>query len=525
MPWLVVNEEGQAPRVLEVAATPFRIGRRADNDLVLADYEASRDHSRIEREGEAWRLVDLGTANGTSLNGRRLQSSAPERLKAGDEIRIGRATLQFFEKRPGTALIAPARPDLTDATRIMPGERPPAVARSPDFVRPLTAVALPKKVEYFGVLHELAKLLLGAGELREIGKMALDLLFRVLPVERAAIALTGPGDPLLTLLVERTRKGDDHVPISQTISTWVLRERVAVITSDARHDPRFQRGESIHMYHIRSAMCVPLWSDTDTLGVIYLDNLFDAHAFTEEELELVTAVANQVAIGMRQIRLAEQLQDEAIIRANLCGYHSPDVVEMILRQSRSGVSVTIEVAEAFVTVLFCDIVGFTLLSERLTAGEVAEVLNLFFDRMTRAIFSVKGSVNKYIGDAIMAIFGAPIPTGNHSELGVRAALLMQQEAAAIQETLPPDRRFRVRIGVNSGRVVVGNIGSRQRMEFTVLGDPVNVAQRLESICEPGKVYVGEETYRETQERFRYRDLGELTLKGKERQIRVYEVVP
>jgi adenylate cyclase len=144
--------------------------------------------------------------------------------------------------------------------------------------------------------------------------------------------------------------------------------------------------------------------------------------------------------------------------------------------------------------------------------------------MTRTIFSFKGSVNKYIGDAIMAIFGAPLPMGNHSEQAVRAALAMQAEAESIQPGLPADRQFKVRIGVNTGRVVVGNIGSAQRMEFTVLGDPVNVAQRLESICKPGKVYVGEETYQATERLFRFKDLGDTSLKGRQRPLRVYEVL-
>jgi adenylate cyclase len=277
------------------------------------------------------------------------------------------------------------------------------------------------------------------------------------------------------------------------------------------------------MYHVRSAMCVPLWSETDTQGLLYLDNLFDAHAFTEEELELVTAVANQVAIGIRQIRMTEQIRDEAIIRANLARYHSPDVVEMILRHSREGRDLGFETADEVVTVLFADICGFTSLSERLTPAEVAALLNTFFERTTRAIFAFKGSVNKYIGDAIMAIFGAPISSGNHPELAVRAALAMQEEVGAVQLTLGADRRFRVRIGVNTGRVVVGNIGSPQRMEFTVLGDAVNVASRLESICEPGTVYVGEETYLKTRDLFQFRDLGERPLKGKRQHIRVYEV--
>ncbi len=524
MAWLVVNEEGQPPRVLEVTAASFRIGRRSTNDLVLSDVGTHREHSRIERDGERWSLVDLGGANGTYLNGRRLQANASEPLQPGDEIRIGRATLYFFETRPATAVVE-ARVPPGDETRALPLEAAVSFARSPDVVKSADQVALPKKVEYFSVLHELAKFLLAAGDEREIGRTALDLIFKVVPAERAAIALLEAGSPGLRPLVQHTRKGNDPVVISQTISNWVLRERVAVITSDARHDPRFQRGESIHMYNIRSAMCVPLWAETETCGLIYLDNLFDAHAFTEEELELVTAVANQIAVGIQQVRLREQIRDEAIIRANLSRYHSPDVVEMILRHSREGRSLGIQVTDDILTILFSDICGFTTLSERLTPAEVAELLNGFFDRMTRSIFAQKGSVNKFIGDAVMAIFGAPLPVGNHAELAVRAALAMQEEVAAVQGQLPPDRRFGIRIGVNTGRVVVGNIGSAQRMEFTVLGDAVNVAQRLESICEPGKIYVGDETYRLTRDLFRYRDLGERPLKGKRQHIRVYEVLP
>jgi adenylate cyclase len=524
MAWLVVTEEGQPPRIIEITTAPFRIGRRADNDLVLADQGASREHSRIDQEGGAWGISDLGAANGTYLNGQRLEARERTGLEPGDEIRIGRATIHFFEKRPGSAVIE--KPDVeeetADSTRLLPTARGPSFARSPDLVRSANEVALPKKLEYFTVLHELAKLLLAARELRDIGDTALDLLFRVIPVERGAIALLNEESTLVTL-VQRTRKGTDPVSISQTISNWVLRERVAIITSDARHDPRFQRGESIHMYHVRSAMCVPLWSETDTQGLLYLDNLFDAHAFTEEELELVTAVANQVAIGIRQVRLSEQIRDEAIIRANLARYHSPDVVEMILRHSLEGRDLGFETTDEVVTVLFADICGFTTLSERLTPADVAALLNTFFERTTRAIFAFKGSVNKYIGDAIMAIFGAPLTSGNHPELAVRAALAMQEEVEAVQATLGADRRFRVRIGVNTGRVVVGNIGSPQRMEFTVLGDAVNVAQRLESICEPGRVYVGEETYLKTRDLFQFRDLGERPLKGKSQHIRVYDV--
>ena len=259
MPWLLVTEEGHSPRVLEITTSPFRMGRRAGNDLVLSDYGASREHSRILQEGPDWRLVDLGAANGTYLNGRRLDPNASEELDAGDEIQIGRAKLLFLEKPPGSEATDPVDAFPPDATRMISADKLPSLARSPDVVRQLETVALPKRVEYFTVLHELAKLLLGARELPQIGRTALDLLFRVLPVERAAIALLGPGGGPPATLVEQARKSDEPVTISQTIASWVLRERVAVITSDARHDPRFQAGaEHPHvphpLGHVRAAL-------------------------------------------------------------------------------------------------------------------------------------------------------------------------------------------------------------------------------------------------------------------------------
>lgn len=524
MPWLVVEETGQPPRSIEVSTSPFYIGRKVGNDLVLADHSVSREHDRVEQHGELWRLVDLAAVNGTYLNGARLEPNRPEQLEPGDEIRIGGTVIHFFAKRPGTSLIeAPPLPASEVTERVAGPEA--AFSRAPDVVRAVDQVALPATAQYFRVLHDLAKHLLAARDLHDIGQAGLDLLFRTLRVERAAIALWDRGPGILAPLVERTRKSEAEIVISRTISEWVLRERVAIVTSDARHDPRFQRGESIHAHQVRSVICAPLWSETGTEGLIYLDNLFDAHAFGEGELELVTAVANQAAIGIRQVRLTEQVREAAIVRVNLSRYHSPPVVDMILRHSHEGRKLGLEVTEDVVTVLFADISGFTALAEQLTASEVAQLLNMFYERMTRVIFKFEGSVNKYIGDAVMATFGAPNRLVNQEELAVRAALAMQADVAEIRKELAPDRGFRVRIGVNTGRVVVGNVGSLERMEFTAVGDAVNVAQRLESICEPDKVYVGVDTYAKTRHLFQYRNLGELVLRGRQRQSRVYEVVP
>jgi adenylate cyclase len=511
MPWLAVAQApGRPPRPVEIAVSPFRIGRRAGHELTLADRGASRDHARIEEAGGRWNVLDLGSVNGTLVNGERLAAGVPRPLAEGDDIRIGATSLRF-------STAAPLPLSDPEATRVGPV--------TPDLVRPLAEVALPRQVEAFRVLHELAKRLLATRDIPEVAEAGLDLLARALPVERGLVALAPSPEAPLEIVAARGPAGEPASQPSRTITSWVLRERVAVVTRDARHDPRFAEGASVLALQIRSALCVPLWSDTGTEGVVYLDRRLGGQAFTETELELVTAVANQVALGIRQARLQAEIRREAVARANLARYHSPDVVEMILRESRGGRELGIQVAEGLVTVLFCDVCGFTALAERLPAAEVAALLNAFYQQVTEAVFRHRGSVNKYIGDSVMAIFGAPLESPDHGVLAVRAALAVQAAVTALQTSLPETQRFRIRVGVNSGRVVVGNIGSAQRIEFTVLGDPVNVAQRLESVCEPGRVLVGEETYRATREVLRYRELGEVALKGKQARVRAYEALP
>jgi adenylate cyclase len=164
------------------------------------------------------------------------------------------------------------------------------------------------------------------------------------------------------------------------------------------------------------------------------------------------------------------------------------------------------------------------LSERLSPKEVSQVLNQFFREMNDIIFAYRGTLDKYMGDAIMAIFGAPVEREDDADRAIYAALEMRRALLEMNKTMEPDRIFDIRIGINSGRVVAGNLGSPRRMDYTVIGDVVNTASRLEKIAQPNQILIGEATYNAVKEPFHIQKLGKKTVKGKTRAVTVYEVL-
>ena len=179
-----------------------------------------------------------------------------------------------------------------------------------------------------------------------------------------------------------------------------------------------------------------------------------------------------------------------------------------------------------VTVLFVDVSGFTSLSEQLDPEEVHRLMRHAFDLMLAEVHRYEGTVNQFLGDGIMALFGAPIAHEDHARRAVQAALGIQRALDVYQRDLERDRgiRFTVRQGLNTGLVVVGSIGSDLRMDYTAVGDTTNVAARLLQTAEPGRVVVSEPVHRFVEGFFRMQSLGELALKGKAEPVRAWEVL-
>jgi adenylate cyclase len=379
----------------------------------------------------------------------------------------------------------------------------------------------------FGFLTRLARMLTVAEAVDDVLSKVLDLAFEAFPVDRGFILLSDDSGELvceLARIKDRVQfRPSGEVPVSRTMLRAVMRERVALITFDAQADQRLSGGESIRMHQIRSAMCAPLWSGDRIMGVIQVDSPFQVGAFGERDLDVLTTLANYVAVAVERIRYARKAEFERQVRSRLERYHSPGVIEEVLHRGDEGMR-RLQSAEA--TVLFADLVGFTAFAENAPPASVAESLDFFLDLSVEAIFRAGGTLDKFIGDCVMAFFGAPVAQPDHALRAVRAAVEIQQGLAAwnarrAAEGLPG---FKARIGVNSGPVVVGDIGSSRRVDYTVLGNTVNVAARLEAlVAHPDDVVLGPETRRLLGDAIATEPLGEFQLKGLQQRIQAFRV--
>ncbi|NEW08713.1 adenylate/guanylate cyclase domain-containing protein [Paenibacillus sp. SYP-B3998] len=203
---------------------------------------------------------------------------------------------------------------------------------------------------------------------------------------------------------------------------------------------------------------------------------------------------------------------------------SKSVVDELLR---SGEDVKLGGSRKDISLIFVDIRGFTPMSERLEPEQVIRVLNEYLDVCTKAIFKYNGTLDKFIGDGVMAMFGAPIEYDNHPEMAVRAAIEMKSQAGVLEQKLIEKYGIGVKfgLGINSGPAVVGNIGSEDlRLDYTAIGDTVNLSARLESNAKPGQILISELTYARVEGLFRIEPIGEMKVKGKEKPVMVYEVI-
>ncbi len=224
--------------------------------------------------------------------------------------------------------------------------------------------------------------------------------------------------------------------------------------------------------------------------------------------------------------VVENFVHTQLYKRRLSPFFSPDVLRALVRaRDEQSLGPRRRVA----TVLFSDIRGFTSISERLQPEQVEEMLGEYLTEMTQIVFNHRGSVDKYMGDGIMALYNAPFEDPEHALNAIRTGLEFQERALAVsarwQEKLGV--AIRIGVGINTGEMLVGTLGSRQRFEYTALGDNVNLASRLESVTKDygASIIISEYTYEHVKGRFPTRELGDVTVKGKSRPVKIYGVVP
>ena len=377
-----------------------------------------------------------------------------------------------------------------------------------------------------GLVSEAAEALISCDSLDQTLERILALVFSNLPAERGLICLHDEENPGHQPNVMRTKSGipDEPIQVSSNIVNHVLTKKQALLVRNTRTDDRFGGAKSVIMMEIHSAMCAPLYRDDRVAGFVYVDRQTGNEPFETTHLHALSALAVISAVAVETAVLRDSVRHEQDLRARLARYSSPAVVEQIITGPRTG-EVDMVTDEREVTVLFADLEGFTALAEKLPSADVIRMLNRVFERLTEVIFSLEGTLDKFRGDGMMAFFGAPLTMENHAERAVEAALQMQEALAELNPRNPEGRILRMRIGINSGNVVVGDIGSPQRKDYTAIGDVVNTASRLESeVARAGEIIIGESTWNQIESGFDCEALGEVQLKGKEKGVRPHRVL-
>jgi adenylate cyclase len=380
----------------------------------------------------------------------------------------------------------------------------------------ISLLNLAKSNKILYVLYLVTRALLTTTHQDQLLRTILDLAFQVIDSDLGFIVLRDPKDGNVVPKVIKHKKEPEKPPgelhLQQAILNKVMNEKLSILTSD------------LVAGKVHTSMSVPLWRKEEVIGMIQLESHESSRAFTKPDLDLLTTICNQMAVVLEQANLMEKVRREELMRSRLERFHSPEIVDLIISGESEDEGTMLSPKEKEVTILFVDIVNFTPLSERLSPKEVSQLLNQFFRAMNDIIFAYRGTLDKYMGDAIMAIFGAPIEREDDADRAIHAALDMRRALFQMNKTMEPDRIFDIRIGINSGRVVAGNLGSPRRMDYTVIGDVVNTASRLEKIAQPNQILIGEATHDAVKGSFHIKKVGKKTVKGKARAVTVYEVL-
>ncbi len=634
----LVLETKEGQQVVELQGRNS-LGRHPNNTIQLLDKIVSKEHCIVEHRATGFVLRDLGSLNGTYVNGTRVIGERD--LKHGDEITLGQSKARFEEldARPqqqgyplpqsapppppqqwqqqqqqqqpppsrhqfwpppvgqsgpvsstGTPAAIPqvvqqaqqaayarqqapqsqaynyqqppptyARPDLAQyaAQQAQAARRPPPppqrsntrafataflpampatstrvdeddgarqigaeiAANEADF-RPFEEIAqnplqLRADYERLRLTYELTRNIASETDLQKLLDKILQSVFKFTQAQRGVIFMQGPDGEMTPVASHREDGGKGAITVSTTIMRKVLDDRKAVITHDAGVDFAASKGKSMILNQIHSAIVAPMIHNDELFGVLWLDSKSLAQ-FQQKDLELVIAVANQAAMFM-EINILDKQKER------LACFVSPSVAEQVISRQ---VDLHPGGARTECTVYNSDIRGFTRMSEHTPPEAIVEMLNAYFEAMVEVIFKYDGTLDKFMGDGIMALWGAPVSHDDDPERAVECSLeqtevLGRFNRARMEKDQPP---LGVGIAVHTGPLVAGYIGTKRALSYTVIGDIANTSARLCAQALAGQIVVSEHTQQKLGPRFELEELAPMRIRGKDKPMRVFNVV-
>lgn len=291
------------------------------------------------------------------------------------------------------------------------------------------------------------------------------------------------------------------------------------------HDEERRREASEEEGPIETVLSVPLQVGNMVVGILSLTKLVTGR-FTSHDAQSLRMLADYAAIAIHNVQLMQQLREsqerEKIrVRQLFERYVAPSVVEEIINQPEK---LKLGGTRQAITVLFADVRGFSTFSARTSPESLVSLLNSYMSVAADAVLAEQGTLDKFMGDAVMAFFNAPMPQPDHAMRAMRAAWMLRESVRHLHRRLPPQQHLHFGIGVGVTQAVVGNIGTPQMMNFTAIGDGVNRVKRLQENAKGGQILIAHDTYRLVQEHVKTRYLGDILLKGQRTPEPVYEVL-
>ena len=511
--------------------TTMVVGRAVSSDCAVVDATVSRRHAELGVQEHGVQVNDIGSNNGTFVNGVKIDSSF---VVAGDTLTFGTVAFLVEEIAPSVPvaspvaeipqdLVATARPGATIVRPISAAD-PAALRQSESIMAVMAGDADPaeKDRQKLQLLLEVSKGLTRATDVDALLRKVADYAFQILEADRCAILLSDEHGQLTTKISRDKRGADAPQAVPQSIARMAVDEKVAVLSDNAGEDQRFT-GQSILMQQVRSALCAPLiGSENRVLGVLYVDNFTSTHRFGEADLDFLIAFAGIAAVAIENGQFSDRIRREALVRSNFERFFTPHLAARI---ANSADAVKLGGDKRPVAVLFSDIRGFTALSETMNPDAIATLLTEYFTEMVECVFRHGGTLDKFIGDAVMAQWGAPLGETDDVDRAMEAALDMMEALDKLNERWVNESRptLAIAIGLNFGEAFAGNIGSERRLEYTVIGDTVNTASRICDAAGPGEILVSEEFRAALNTPPRLTAMPPIELKGKSQPVPVFKV--
>lgn len=523
MKYLIANPENSEQRIYQLQSEEINtIGRLPDNSIVVKDDSSiSRHHAEITIDANGVVSIrDLNSKNFTFVNEEKIDSSP---LNDGDWIRCGNVAFKFVDEdkdQEDGIIVKRLAPESTSTALeelLYPNQADNSVLKLRDQD---PAVRAENKLK---ILLEVSKHLSSPEEPDRLLEKILDLLFEIMNVDRGSILMVNEKTGQLELKKVKVRSGitANKMFYSKRIANLVRDRGEAILISDACQDDRYG-SDSVLKQKIHASMCVPLKPREKTIGVLYVDNLSMSNLYSQEDLEFLTGMGNTIAIAIENSQLYQKNQAEAVMRDRL-EHFFPEAVTRKIREEGD-----LKIVDTEVTALFADISGFTQMSSTMEPRQIIEMLNEYFTVMVEEIvFKYEGTLEKYIGDALLAVWGAPYRQPDDADRALKAACEMQRALVHLNRKWQQQgkRQISIHIGLNTGKVASGNIGSQKLIQYAHIGDTTNVTSRICSVAQAGEIVISQSTFdRLSKSNCPVEKMLPVQVKGKEFPLQLYRVL-